>query len=281
MEIKDLPDWAAFQNEVQALRIKYERPDYPLLFRGLPDSDFSLTTTLERAGCERMLWDDFYRIIHRIKDAVGTLTNVHWEIPPYSTEMGTEFRQDRSLFDQVSPTHFSSAALYPFLVYLRHYGFPSPLLDWSLSPNVAAFFAFRNLAVERPTKLPLKRSIYVYCEYPGMVKGGAVGEPAMRPIGRYVRGHPRHYRQQSDYTMCAAFDTEAGWRFHPHEPVFGGHLNRQDILWKLNLPSSEGMKILALLNQYNLNAYSLFNNEETLMETLWFQEHVLRSISKE
>jgi hypothetical protein len=278
METRDLPDWSAFHGEILTLRERYEKPDYPLLFRGLPDSDYSLTTTLERAGCDRMLFDDFYRIIHRIKDAVGTLTGNPWNIPPYSTAMERMFREERHLFDQTSPDRFPSAELYPFLVYLRHHGFPSPLLDWSLSPYVAAFFAFRNLTVDRPAKTPPNRSIYAYCEYPGLIKGGgAVGEPAMRPIGRYVRGHPRHYRQQSDYTVCAAFDTEAGWRFHPHDPVFGGRSNPQDMLWKFNLPSSEGLKILAALNEHNLNAFSLFDNEETLMETLWFREHVLRT----
>jgi hypothetical protein len=31
-----------------------------------------------------------------------------------------------------------------YLVHLRHYGFPSPLLDWSRSAYKAAFFAFQN-----------------------------------------------------------------------------------------------------------------------------------------
>jgi hypothetical protein len=31
---------------------------------------------------------------------------------------------------------------YKYFVCLRHYGFPSPLLDWSRSPYFAALFAF-------------------------------------------------------------------------------------------------------------------------------------------
>ena len=31
-----------------------------------------------------------------------------------------------------------------------------------------------------------------------------------------------------------------------------------------------------MLNDYNLNAFSLFGSEESLLETMWFREYVLR-----
>jgi hypothetical protein len=164
---------------------------------------------------------------------------------------------------------FPSPDFYRYMVYLRHHGFPSPLLDWTHSPYVAAFFAFRE-----PTTAP-SRSIYIYCEAPGMGKGGAVGETSMRSIGSYVRSHPRHFRQQSNYTICAEFRENTGWHFHPHEPIFGGR-GEQDFAWKFNLPSTERLSVLRLLNDYNLNAFSLFDSEESLLETMWFREYVLK-----
>ena len=97
----------------------------------------------------------------------------------------------------------------------------------------------------------------------------------MRAIGPYVRSHRRHFRQQSDYTICGNFVENSGWHFYPHERVFG-QSPKQDFLWKFNLPSTERFKVLRLLNDYNLNAFSLFDNEESLLETMWFREQVLR-----
>lgn len=41
---------------------------------------------------------------------------------------------------------------------------------------------------------------------------------------------------------------------------------------KFVLPKSERAKVLEKLNIMNVNAYSLFGNEEGLMETLAYQE---------
>jgi hypothetical protein len=99
----------------------------------------------------------------------------------------------------------------------------------------------------------------------------------MRAIEKYVRSHPRHFRQQSDYTICAGFDkSKAGWQFQPHGPVFGNR-GKQDFLWKFNIPSSERIALLRRLDEYNLNAFSLLDTEETLLETMWVREHVLRN----
>ena len=142
------------------------------------------------------------------------------------------------------------------------------------SPYVAAFFAFRDLIFRPGDGKPEKRSIYVTPHGP---KGGGVGAPAIRRIGPYVRSHPRHFRQQSDYTICGAFEENLGWRFHPHEAVFGSQGAKQDVLWKFNLPSTESSRVLRVMDEYNLNAFSLFDSEETLLETMWSREHVLRS----
>ena len=190
-------------------------------------------------------------------------------VPEYNPNFAQAFL-DQSALD--SPDAFPGDPLYRYMVYLRHHGFPSPLLDWSYSPYVAAFFAFRN----EPAGRSEKRSIYAYCGTPYGIKGGAVGEPAIRGIGPYVRSHRRHFRQQSDYTICTSWDANYGWRFDSHESAIANRRPKQDFLWKFDIPSGERVKVLGLLNDYNLNAFSLFDTEETLLETMWIKEHVMR-----
>ena len=89
----------------------------------------------------------------------------------------------------------------------------------------------------------------------------------------------RHFQQRCDYTICGTYDENYGWCFDSHQKVFDLAHPQQDYLWKFELPSTEREKVLRVLSDYNLNAYSLFSSEESLLETMWIQEHVLRKKS--
>jgi len=54
----------------------------------------------------------------------------------------------------------------------------------------------------------------------------------------------------------------------PHQLVFDAGETDQDLLWKIVLPATERERVLKRLDRFNLNAFTLFDSEESLMETI-------------
>jgi len=265
----DVPDWDVFKEKVKKLRGKFPDESSALLFRGQGDSRWRLTTTLERSEGGPMLFREYYDLIcASMAPELKTLAGV--EVPTYDYKLCEPFLNPDLLYDVGDPFPLH---LYRYMAYLRHFGFPSPLLDWSRSPFVAAFFAFRD---DPPGDKPEKRSVFAYCENRAKLKGETRGVPLIRAMGPYVQTHERHFRQRCDYTICGNFDKNYGWHFDSHQAVFDHAHPMHDPLWKFNLPSIEREKVFRELSDYNLNAFSLFGTQESLLETLWYREYVLR-----
>jgi hypothetical protein len=76
-----------------------------------------------------------------MKAEVETFTGTNWEIPNYDEVVKT-VTTDYDVFSLGGT--FGRTPGYEYMAYLRHHGFPSPLLDWTRSPYIAAYFAFSN-----------------------------------------------------------------------------------------------------------------------------------------
>jgi hypothetical protein len=272
MRITHVANWEAFENEVSNSRSQVPEGHAELLFRGLPDSRMELSTTLERKEPNRpfSLEEYHHLVVALVRPAVETFTGTSWAVADWSQKLEDALKNtDRHFFDT-----YPGPQLYPYLVYLRHHGFPSPLLDWTKSVYVAAFFAFKDVLPLAPES---RRAIYVYVEPSD--KTTILNQPVVRSIGTYVRGHARHFRQQSNYTICAR-PTENGWIYTPHDALVspGPAERREGVMTKWTIPSTERTTILHLLEEYNINAYSLFGSEESLMDTMWMREYELGKI---
>jgi hypothetical protein len=266
----DLKNWEEFEGHVT--RLARDRSDRKsatefyiseYLFRGQPDGTWPLTTTLERFTGRLLTLEQYYRILCATKPQVEAFTGATWDgipsLPEYLKQIGDE--------GLLPPGKFPA---YEYFVYLRHHGFPSPLLDWTRSPYIAAYFAFRDVLSTAPSA-----SIYAYCEYTVGHKSGSSNSPKITGLGPYVRSHRRHFQQQCQYTICT-MHLNGKHSYTRHQDAFEGNEEDQDELWKFNIPGSERHKILKRLEQYNINAFSLFGSEESLMETLSFREILFR-----
>jgi hypothetical protein len=195
ISIESLDVFVEHVEKLQAERDNYDKQTSllvpELLFRGQPDSRMKLETTLERSMPHEISLREYYDFIYIIRAKIESVTGKDWPIP--SREKFAEWLDEQKFYPLVDIPGYS------FLAYLRHHGLPSPLLDWTRSPYVAAHFAM----APQPRDGVQHEAIYVYLESKG-VKIGDRDAPAIQSLGSYVATHRRHYLQQSEYTICTA-----------------------------------------------------------------------------
>lgn len=253
--------WEEFEDDF--LHGMRESPEFRILYRGQENSEWPLNTTLDRSKQHGMLFAEYFRRISKIRPEIESFTDRKWKLPDYPA-----ICRDAKEYDSFS-LKLTSGRLpaYAYMAYLRHHGFPSPLLDWTRSPYIAAFFAFRK-AFWGDGPLNGKASIFVLSGDRFTVH--VSDKASIFRMGPYVRTHRRHFLQQSEYTVCLVFDSAR--HFAQYDDVIDSHKPNQGVFIKFNIPLAEGPKVLQLLDEYNLNASSLFSTEEGLMETLAMRE---------
>ena len=258
MNEKRLATWEAFESEVAVVfsTVRAASEDTTMhvsspLFRDQADDSWNLSTTLERFSPRPYAMNEYYRLLQAVRPAVLTLSS---NATPLSA-----WKQEQVDIPAPPPG-------YEFMIYLRHHGFPSPLLDWTRSPYVASFFAFQSARRDDGNV-----AIFVFREYVNGGKGGLVGAPTIVGCGSYVAAHRRHHIQQCEYTICKKKDGEK-WDYCSHENAIIDGNQEQDVLVKYLIPARERDKVLEKLDLMNVNSYSLFGNEEALMATLAYRE---------
>lgn len=274
--IKDIEikNWSDFEPKLQELysecSIKVEDISLRshLLFRGQSDSGWKLQTTLDRYADDNISLFDYYRIIYAAKPQIETFTGQTWDIPSRASYKTWSENFDMYILDK--------PMAYEYMAYLRHHGFPSPLLDWTSSPYLAAFFAFDGVVETEGTD---HVAIYVYLADAGEGRSSSSSYPWITTLGPYVKTHRRHFLQQSRYTACKVIKVKEKKVFYAsHEDALSDSEEKQDIIWRFIIPKKERFISLKKLESMNINAYSLFGSEESLMRTIALREFELRKM---
>lgn len=274
-QIVEVASWENYLTEVNKLEIQYKGIVTPL-FRGQSRGTWNLKPTLERFSKRKWTIREYCRLVLNILPQIESLGS-SWiskniQIPTIKEIENVIDTSFNSVLIRIPGTNKMApmSRMLEFWIHLRHHGFPSPLLDWSASPYVAAYFAFCE-------RLETKNvSIFEYIDSNTGVKSVWRGKPQITAI-RYESEEERHNHQESYYTVATRLRNR-DHEFASHGKVFKERDYGQDILINYKIPSSERIKVLKFLDLENINHFSLIGSEETLLKTIAFKEFELEDL---
>lgn len=216
--------WAKFREKA----LSPEMLTGNLIFRGQKSSQFGLTTHFHRMGRRDM--KRFNKDMIYLQHAVAAT-------------------QNRKL-DLSNPEEFTE------LMFLgQHHGFPTPLLDWSFSPFVAAFFAFKDL--EKNNQTDGFARVFVFDQIgwlqinPDVVDSVLDPRPALKTLEVLSRDNLRATPQQSVVMFSNIADIASCVRHYEHE-------QGRQVLQYFDIPYSERNTVMAELRHMGITHSSMF-----------------------
>ncbi len=236
-----------FDEEIERIRREFNSHSV-LLYRGQADSSWKIESSLERIGKEEISCKEYYRYIDKLKPLINPF--IKNKFTRKTTQLGYPFK-----FDEYDEGLWALPEM-DYLTYLRHHGFPTPIIDWTESHYIALFFACEDFVNSKTDG-----KVFVYNEIiHGRLSGTDI--PQLRKIGKYVETDKRHFAQQSQYLFPVMFEGE--WKLITFKRVIENIANRYDFV-EIEVANEAKTAIIKELRRMNINRYTMYLDEDSLI----------------
>ncbi|MEX2280995.1 MAG: FRG domain-containing protein [Gemmatimonadota bacterium] len=214
------------------------RNQWPLLYRGHADSTWKLTSSWHRLQQETPL-STYWDLLHELEDQVGTWTGRRWDLTK-DTETAA------------------------FVAYLQHHGFPTPLLDWTLSPYIAAYFAFAAMDDFAPTSDDVSVFVFAHSVYQAEWEQRydfSTDVEHVSVLRSASLGNQRQLLHQGSYTYSTVLD-QGDFLVRRGVEYTEKHSEVRSYVMKYDIPAAEKPRAMRDLRLMGISAMSLFPGAE-------------------
>ncbi len=256
--IKKLTDYI---DTINTFRKKFHLSQ-KILFRGQSNSEWPIESSLERKGVKFIPFDEYYTQVDYLKPEINSFGRKFERKIKFPN--GYDF--DFSDYNLISYNRFPELE---YLTYLRHHGFPSPLIDFSQSEYIALFFACEDVLCPEK-KIPNGKVIVLQSQLWSL---GGTDMAEIHEIGHYIETDKRHVSQQSEYLIACRYGTHDGfWSFVPFASAnsLQNQNTRNEFSLEIEISASAKKNLLLELAKMNINHFTLYQDEDSLMKKLTF-----------
>ncbi|MEI7482263.1 MAG: FRG domain-containing protein [Elusimicrobiota bacterium] len=271
---KKIEEATAYLQECQGTSPSGQRKWTPL-YRGHRNSSWKVQSTFDRTD-NKLTLSEYHDLVlkaqQEYKQLLRAATLDAKEIDNYPYDNSSALKISKILADSneinILPEELR------FWVFLRHYGFPSPLLDWTKDYQVAAFFAFQNKSDEE--FISIHTMIPALCGSTGAnlitINDSSMQTDAAASLKPLIR---RHAEQKSVYTLFYKERSDGRGSkpqsFEKHEDMFkenSAHGGSWGLYFKFNILASERERVLKELDQIGINSAKILANTDARLETI-------------
>ncbi len=224
--------------------------DSKILYRGQINSSWELKSSLERIGIPEISCQEYYEHIDSLKPLINPL--IKNKFVRKLTRAGYPFD-----FDDYLEGSFDLPEM-EYLAYLRHHGFPTPIIDFTLSHYIALFFACENFINSQTNG-----KVFIYTDRGNALKRGGNNISDLRKVGRHVETDIRHFAQQSNYLIPVIY--EKTWKLISFKRVIETCPNRHDFV-EIEIANEGKQTLIEELRKMNINRYTMYLDEDSLIK---------------